>query len=442
MAKKKSFRNAGKFILRTDRKPSLHGEYPLYLQYCLDGKVAKCGTGVWLHENDWNEEKQQVKVSHDMAYGLNKIIDNQKMKIDLEILNYLNAGHILTIDVLRQIVNGTFSLETKTDPDFLQFTENFLANKYQIEKFSISTYENQRCAMRKFKLFIKREYKQDELPFSQLTENVINKYIVWRKVELGNCAASINKALTPIVQSCKSALAQGYISHELAELISLKYLSEHKKMSRDEDEDNNANHYLTDDQIRQLLSFAKTVTHPRTLDYIDLFLFSFYACGLRFSDVMTLEWRHINFETHHLKKILVKGRLPHRILLNNGAMNLLYKWKERTGNKRFVFGLLPDDFDIDDDRELRRMRINKNTPVKVSLKTIGRKMGLKFNLTMHVARHSFAVSMINKGVDIHIISALLAHSSILLTEKVYAKFLPKTLDDAIKNNLDFDFEVD
>lgn len=440
MAKKRSFRNAGKFVLRMDGKSNPQGEYPLYLQYCLDGKVAKCGTGVWLKEKDWSIEKQKVLSSHSMADKLNQIIDNQKIAIDVAILEYLNDGNRLTIEVLRQMVSGTFSLKKEKDPDFIKFTDSFLEDRYRTSKNGISTFENQRSAMRNFKRFIKREYKQDILPFSQLTESVIDKYIIWRKEERENCAATINKSLTPIINSCKSAAVKGYISHELVDILSLKYLGENKKMSSEEKEDNNASHYLTDEQLKQLRTLTESIKHPRTLDYIDMFLFSVCACGLRFSDILTLEWRHINFETHHLKKILVKGRTPHKFFLNTGAEKILYKWKDRTGNNRFVFGLLPDDFDIDDERELRRMRMNKNTPVKTSLKTIGRKMGLPFNLTMHVARHTFAVAAINRGVDIHIISTLLAHSSILVTEKVYAKFLPKTLDDEIRDKLDF--EVD
>ena len=64
-------------------------------------------------------------------------------------------------------------------------------------------------------------------------------------------------------------------------------------------------------------------------------------------------------------------------------------------------------------------------------------MGLDFNLTMHVARHTFAVWALNKGVDVHIISRLLGHSSVMVTEKVYAKFLPSTLEKEVKEKLNF-----
>lgn len=44
MGRKKSLSNKGRFFLRKDRKPNDKGEYPIYVQYTIDRKVAK---GIW-----------------------------------------------------------------------------------------------------------------------------------------------------------------------------------------------------------------------------------------------------------------------------------------------------------------------------------------------------------------------------------------------------------
>ena len=95
------------------------------------------------------------------------------------------------------------------------------------------------------------------------------------------------------------------------------------------------------------------------------------------------------------------------------------------------------DFDLSDMSELKRMRLNKNRAILTSLKTIGDKIGLDFNLTMHVARHTFAVWALNAGVDVHKISVMMAHSSVLTTEATYAKFMPKTLEQEVQEKLNF-----
>ena len=135
--------------------------------------------------------------------------------------------------------------------------------------------------------------------------------------------------------------------------------------------------------------------------------------------------------------------MPHEITLTDAALKILEQWKMKRRSDRFVFALLPDDFNLADEEELKRMRINQNTPIKVSLKTLGHKIGgLSFNLTMHVARHTFAVFALNNGVDVHKVSRLLAHSSVMVTEKVYAKFLPETLQKEVETKLNFDFTPD
>ena len=57
--------------------------------------------------------------------------------------------------------------------------------------------------------------------------------------------------------------------------------------------------------------------------------------------------------------------------------------------------------------------------------------GLPFNLSMHVARHSFAVFALNKGLSMTVVSRLLGHGSTDVTEKVYARFLPETLSTEV-----------
>ena len=157
---------------------------------------------------------------------------------------------------------------------------------------------------------------------------------------------------------------------------------------------------------------------------------------MRISDIITLEWKSINFEKREIRKVIYKSDRILTIPLNDGAMSILKRWRERDLG-RFVFGLLSDDFDLSDEEELKRKRLNKNRAIQTSLKEIGNKIGLPFNLTMHVARHTFAVMALNRGVDVHVISLLMGHTSVLVTEKVYAQFLPSTLHDEVMGRLNF-----
>ena len=77
---------------------------------------------------------------------------------------------------------------------------------------------------------------------------------------------------------------------------------------------------------------------------------------------------------------------------------------------------------------------SNNVPTKCinqSLVVVGEQIGLPFNLSMHVARHSFAVFALNKGLSMTVVSRLLGHGSTDVTEKVYARFLPETLSTEV-----------
>lgn len=119
------------------------------------------------------------------------------------------------------------------------------------------------------------------------------------------------------------------------------------------------------------------------------------------------------------------------------------RWREKGVSDRFVFGLLPDDFDLRDKEERKRQRLNKNRAILTSLKTLGDKIGLPFNLTMHVARHTFAVLALNgdegnrEPLSMSMVSRLLGHGSTDITEKVYARYLPETMAEEVER-LHFD----
>ncbi len=65
-------------------------------------------------------------------------------------------------------------------------------------------------------------------------------------------------------------------------------------------------------------------------------------------------------------------------------------------------------------------------------------MNLPFNLGMHCARHTFAVLALCRGIEAKKLSVLLGHSSVLVTEKTYARFIPHVLEQEVNDKLQFE----
>lgn len=433
MGRVKPTKMTGKFFLRTDRKPDKNGKYAIYLDYTLGDKHAKTDTEIWIEEKYWDTNKREVSRKHPQSARLNHQLQKKRQDIDDALFDYSqrNKGRI-TIETLRSIVQGR-SVGKVADSDFVAYAIDTIEERYKLGKIGVSVKDNALCSFNRFRKFLAEIYGEDSIYISELTVDVVKEYIFWRQKQ-GNINATINKSLTPIMRAAKRAVSDKLIDFSVAEAICQLYLTDKKDMGEDEDGDV---HYLTEQQVVEFVAIREKVKYPRTRDFMDMFLFALNACGLRVSDIITLEWKSIDFDNRTLRKVLYKGDKLHEIPLNDDAIRILNRWFERTGDHRFVFGLLEDSFNLQDKEERKRMRLNKNRAIKTSLTTIGEKMGLPFNLGMHVARHTFAVWALNKGVDIHKISQLMAHSSVSVTEQRYAKFLPSTLEKVVQEKLNF-----
>lgn len=68
---------------------------------------------------------------------------------------------------------------------------------------------------------------------------------------------------------------------------------------------------LSKEQMSALIEYYKTCLEPRRKEFLEMLLFAFHACGFRVVNVMTLQWKHIDFARKELRKarahVLVRG---------------------------------------------------------------------------------------------------------------------------------------
>ena len=99
--------------------------------------------------------------------------------------------------------------------------------------------------------------------------------------------------------------------------------------------------------------------------------------------------------------------------------------------------MLPEDYDLKDQNRLFMDRNSKDKTINTSLKGARLYLGISTSLSIHVARHSFVVRAINKGISVYLVSKLLGHTSILSTEKTYARFIKEKVDNDTKLLFEF-----
>lgn len=108
---------------------------------------------------------------------------------------------------------------------------------------------------------------------------------------------------------------------------------------------------------------------------------------------------------------MIKTNKRHVIPLTEPALNILQRWQEKHAGCRYVFNLVKDELDLDDAEALYKAHNNATKCINQSLAVVGEQIGLPFTLSMHVARHSFAVFALNKGLSMSVVSRLLGHGS-------------------------------
>ncbi len=313
--------------------------------------------------------------------------------------------------------------------DLGEFTMERLNSDYSRNRIGKSRYENGKSCMRIFGEFLRSQkkgtYKPDGLYIGELTPELVDDYITWRRDVKQNGDETINHALAPILKASQYACELGYIEPAINNRIQNMRIIIKKSLNEDTEDDDVK--FLTERQMAMVMEYYKTCQEPRRKEFLEMFMFAFHACGLRIIDVMTLRWCDINFDDKTIRKVMIKVNKRHIIPLTDQALAILNKWKEYRLGCRFVFDLVKDSLDLDNKDELYRARTNATKCINQSLKVVGEQLGFDFPLTAHVARHTFAVQSLNKGMSLNVVSRLLGHGSTEVTERVYAKFLPETL---------------
>ena len=433
MGRVKSSIPFGSFWLR----PSINqkGETPVYVRYFVQGRYLKKSTNVFINPDDWDAAKQVVKSKNRQAAKLNGKLKAVKQKIDDMLLAYKGT---ITYKVVEMMLDGSFDAENgkATGILFKKYADEVNELMYSRNQYGYSVYYNNTCYLDQFDRFLATELEKPDLKLSEINADLIDRFVDYKRNYKGNKSIQgLNHALTPIIRAVKYARDNGILDSLIANpIVNNGYLSTKDRSYNPEAANEKKVHYLTKEQLNKFREYKpRSNSKERTLEIMDIFMFSYYACGLRISDLVTLEWSNVDFKNRIIDKVQVKtkvrGKIPPKLPAQ--AIDILNRWKGKGRNKRFVFDLLPENWTFGDDKDSShklKMRINAiDKSFNTSLSEIGKKLGFKFPLTMHVARHSFCVTALNHGVSLHVVSQLMGHSSIQATEKTYAEFLDETV---------------
>jgi integrase len=177
-------------------------------------------------------------------------------------------------------------------------------------------------------------------------------------------------------------------------------------------------------------------TTERILLAKDLFMFSYYCGGINFVDMATLRWKNIG------KDLDDKPRLAYTRQKTGGkfslrlmpvVLNILERYKpDEVHSDSYVFPILNTTLHKTPSQIHNRCS-KVMGHVNADLKIIGTSVGIKTPLTTYVARHSFATALKRSGVATAVISEIFQHPDGRTTQIYLAEFDTDLVDAAFEN---------
>lgn len=277
--------------------------------------------------------------------------------------------------------------------DFLSYLEV----EANYSKNTINSYENDLNKLEEY-------YKNKDL--LKITSKDIEKYIQ----TLSDLApTTVSHNISSLKTFYSYFLKQGRISNNPTDGIRSPKLGIHLPT------------YLTIDEVNKLLDIEVTdAFSSRNKAILELM----YATGLRISEVISLEFKNIDYD-ECIIRVMGKGSKERIVPVNDYAIKYLKEYIDNYRPELVKNEINNYIFLNNHGRMLTRQGIFKMIKNYAALKNIKKTIG------PHTLRHTFATHLLENGADLRVIQELLGHSDISTTQ-IYTHLTKQALHNEYK----------
>lgn len=416
-----------KIVLR--KRANADGTRPLILQIIKDKQRSVISLGYSIKATDWDKKKQEVKSSYPNSVRLNQLLLKRKLEaignsLELE----TEKGITSTVAIAKKI-------KRKETSDFLTVADAYLDRLKHAGKYN--QYTSDRPRVEHFREFLSGR----RVTFPDVTPALLEEFKVFlanrtkgrnRKTQVRNSSEqrlserSIVNHLVAIRSVFSYAIRDGITDKRFypfgADKIRIKF-PESNKIG------------LTIEEVKQLegleLPAGSFERHA-----CNLWLISFYAAGMRASDVLRLRWSDIH--EGRLSYVMGKNSKSGSLKLPQKALDILTQYKTKNIP---VGGLIFPDLtvlDTLDDKFMvqRRIAFTVSRIDKFLQTIVAPAVGISKSLTMHISRHTFG-NISGDKIPIQMLQKLYRHSNITTTIGYQSNFVHKDTDEALASVIGF-----
>lgn len=381
------------------RRATARGLYPIQFLLSSKGKVTTIGTGVNIRPEHWNGEvNKAVLPKCPNARAINESIESLFFKYTNTLRNLENDGKLVGKSVteikklLVEVRSGS-SKESLTDY-FSRYAESRRTEKSrEVYRYTLKTI---------------RAFDNEEVPFEKVNVIWLKAFdahlekqgvgINTRAIHFRNLRAVFNSAINE-------------------DLIGLEYYPFRKFKIASSRKDKEA---LTEEQLQRLIAYDTPYPFRRTAR--DLFLLSFYMCGINLVDLYHLD-RLRDGRAHFVRtKTSGKNINPVSILVQPEAAEIIARYAGAEHVLRFI-----------EERATYDTFIHQ---VQRALRHIAKELGIE-GLTFYWARYTWATLADKLGISEKEISKGLGHVDTSIAGKFYISYDWTKVDRANRTVLDY-----
>ena len=380
-----------KVKLRPSTVPGKAGT--IYYQLTHLRQVKQITTKIHLHPQDWDSNKAQIIFTDSTSYLLQCKIDRDLdrlkkiiYKIDAECANY----------TVNEIIEK-----------FYQTTADYSITDFFTQQIQKLKNDNRRGTARNYSKTLKSLkaiMKNTDSTFNIVTEQFVESYNTFL-IQRGVVRNTISFYMRIFRSVYNKAVTQKIIEQTFPFKNVYTGVDRTRKRA------------VTETVISQLLSID--LKKSKALQFArDLFIFSFYARGMAFVDIVYL--KKSNIQNGYITYVRHKTGQELTIRIETRLQNIINQYEKK--DSPYLFPILNTE---DENKAYSQYEIALNYYNR-QLKRLSKLLEPNINLSSYTPRHTWATTARNKNVPLSIISAGMGHSS----EKTTLIYLTK-IDNSI-----------
>ena len=379
------------FIVRSDKKQS--GVSPVLMMLSIGGRRAYISTGHKVQLSDWDSSNGKFIGGSAKIRTLNEFLERMRMDV-IRIYNEMNSRQEdITVDELRNALKGENERRSKTLLEVCKLYNSSFEKLVGIEIGEI-TFKRYATFASKVENFMKLKMGIKDIPLEKIKYSFGLEYDHYLKSEV----KLHQNTLVKYIQYVNRVLDYAVKYEWLDKNVLFGYKCPVKETKRE---------YITADELQRIVD--KEIKVVRLQEVRDCFVFCCYT-GYAYKDAANLTPDHIGTGINGSKWIYTSRQKTDNVSnvpLLDQALEIIEKYADHpdcvSKNK-----LLP---------------MKSNQKLNAYLKELADICEITKPLTMHIARHTFATTvLLSNGVSMEATSKMLGHSSIKTTQ-IYGKIL-------------------